>query len=375
MPDADALLAGGLGYAPVASGIREPMRYGTEGVPGLNMFGPLGAMAMSGPFLSGLQNAGFAPMGVGHDQNIYDIMRSRQFYAQQRQAVAQSAAFDRRHYMRTMQNMYGSAGIPFGLEQRRNASAIANLAMAGSPILAQMAPEFLDSLGGQVGSAAVMSSQIMDAGRYMMDPVTGMTGLSANTVTRMTGGLYAGVEANRGRFASAGQMGALVGELERRGRLGSGFMSDTDRLAALQNDMGFGAVGIKAAGSRLGIDTTKKMSAKDMDNLMLDPEVADKLRSIDTNRIQKSLEGYSKAVSVMRDIFGDSGRPNAPMQELLAGLEALTMGMSNQFDPQHGCYHAAGRPRPCVCYRRNTAVHRSQSGHPSARFWAGWWLG
>lgn len=334
MPDSDALVGGGMGYAPIASGIREPIRYGTEGVPVVDSFGPLGAAALNGPFQSMMQSAGYAPMGVGHDQNIYDIMRARQFYAQQRQAVAQSAMFDRRHYMRTMRNLYSSAGIGFGLEQRRTAGAISNLAMAGSPILAQMAPEFLDSLGGQVGSAAVMSSRIMDAGRYMMDPVTGMSGMSAASVSRLTGQLYAGVEANRGRDISAGGMGSLFAELEHRGRVGgSGFLSQQDQLAALRNDAVFGQRGLDAAGRRTGVNAKGNISGKELDNLMMDPEVGERLRAIDSSRVQKNVEGYAKAVSVMRDIFGDSGRPNAPMKDLLAGLEALTMGMSNQFDP------------------------------------------
>lgn len=334
MPDSDALIGGGMGYAPIASGIREPIRYGTEGVPVVDSFGPLGTAVLSGPFQSMMQSAGYAPMGIGHDQNIYDIMRARQFYAQQRQAVAQAAMFDRRHYMRTMQNLYSAAGINFGLEQRRTAGAIANLAMAGSPILTQMAPEFLDALGGQVGSAAVLSSRIMDAGRYMMDPVTGMSGMSAASASHLTGQLYAGVEARRGRDISAGGMGALFAELEHRGRIGSsGFLSQQDQLAALRNDAAFGQRGLDAAANRIGISARGSISGKDLDNLMMDPEVSERLRAIDSSRIQKNIEGYAKAVSVMRDIFGDSGRPNAPMKDLLAGLEALTMGMSNQFDP------------------------------------------
>lgn len=333
MPDADALVMGGMGYAPIASGIREPIRYGTEGVPGIDMFGPVSAVALNGPFQHMMQSAGMAPMGVGHDQNIYDIMRARQFQAQQRQAVAMAANFDRRHYMRTMRNMYSAAGIGFGMEQRRTAGAIASLAQAGSPILTQMAPEFLDALGGQVGSAAVMASQVSDAGRYMMDPVTGMTGMTASSVARLTGQMYAGVEANRGRYASAGQQGALFGELERRGMMGSGFMSQQAQYEALQKDHAFGQAGIAAAGKRAGVDTSQKLSGKDLDTLMMDPEVGARLQAIDSSRITKSIEGYTKAISVMRDIFGDSGRPNAPMKELMAGLEALTMGMGSQFDP------------------------------------------
>lgn len=333
MPDSDALIGGGMGYAPIASGIREPIRYGTEGVPVVDSFGPLSATVLNGPFQSMMQSAGYAPMGVGHDQNIYDIMRARQFYAQQRQAVAQAAMFDRRHQMRTMQNLYSAAGISFGLEQRRTAGAISNLAMAGSPILAQMAPEFLDSLGGQVGSAAVMASRIHDAGRYMMDPVTGLSGFSAESTSRLAGQLYAGVEANRGRDISAGQAGAMFAELEHRGRLGTGFLSQQSQLAALRNDSGFGQAGLDAAGRRAGVNARGSLSGKDLDNLMMDPEVGERLRAIDSSRVQKNVEGYSKAISVMRDIFGDSGKPNAPMKDLLAGLEVLTMGMSNQFDP------------------------------------------
>ena len=50
------------------------------------------------------------------------------------------------------------------------------------------------------------------------------------------------------------------------------------------------------------------------------------LRQFDANKIGNRLKNMSGAVAAMREIFGDMGKPNAPMSQLIEGLNALTQG-------------------------------------------------
>ncbi len=50
------------------------------------------------------------------------------------------------------------------------------------------------------------------------------------------------------------------------------------------------------------------------------------LRDFDAKKITDRLKSLSGVTSAMRDIFGDMGRPNAPMRELMEGLNQLTQG-------------------------------------------------
>lgn len=52
--------------------------------------------------------------------------------------------------------------------------------------------------------------------------------------------------------------------------------------------------------------------------------------NVDASRVGGKLKDYSKAVSAVRDIFGDNGNPNAPMPALLAVLDQLTQGGMHQ---------------------------------------------
>ena len=56
------------------------------------------------------------------------------------------------------------------------------------------------------------------------------------------------------------------------------------------------------------------------------PQLEAALRQFDAKRIATQLQSTAKAVVAMQDIFGDSGRSNVPMMELLTSLDALTQG-------------------------------------------------
>ena len=326
------LLRGGIGYAPLATGRPFVPRFGFEGTP-LGQHPLLGLLAQ--PFGQRLMaGAGYAPFGLGHDQNIYDILRVQQFTLQQREALQVAAQRDRDSYLRTFRGVSAMAGLPFGPEQRRAAQSLADTTAMAAPLMAMMAPDFLDQLGGLRGSATVLTHHLMDAGRYRLDPVTGRTGMSGLSAGLLGQQLYdATADPRTFRGLTAGQVGSMFTEMQYRGLLPGG-LPDTRRAVTDlgRNDPGMLGRAAASQGVTLPQDLNK-LSATDLDKLTLDPQVADRLRSFDVDKVKRSLESYAKAVSAMRDIFGDMGRPNAPMRELVAGLEALTQGSLHQLDP------------------------------------------
>jgi len=356
MPQSTAMLANmGAGYVPLAQGSEHSRRMPFEGLPLIGgqggLFGQVASMAAAPPLMHMMGGVGMVPMGVGHDQNVYDRLMNQRYTAMQMQAMQKAAESDREGFYKSFRGLAAVTGTPFGAQQRAAANQLAHLGTMAAPMMAEMMPDFLDQMGGLRGSATVMSKRMMDAGRYRLDPVTGRMGMSGESVGRQAqqlfGDLYSPDQAHRMQGVSAGQAGALFHELQMRGMVGTaasesrfaGVRGDDPRaqtLRALEQMRGFAPNDLKKAASDAKVDISKglgNLSPEDIDKLNLNPTVADKLRSFDGDRIKRSLRSYVGAVSAMRDIFGDMGRPNAPMQELLAGLEALTGGAMAQIDP------------------------------------------
>lgn len=340
----------GAGYAPMATG-RTPSRpMPTEGIPGFGGggFGTIASVAAMPMIAREFGQVGMVPMGVGHDQNVYDRMMAQRFNHMQMAAMQQAAQSDRASYIDTFRGLAAITGTPFGHEQRRLAQGLASNVAAASPLLAQIMPEVLDQMGGLRGSATVMAARMIDAGRYRLDPVTGQMGMSADTVGRMTQNLHQDMFSRRNLpnmlGITAGQAGAMFHELQLRGMVGSaaaeagygGFRGDDPRsqtfraVSELRRDS---PDTYNRMLSRAGIEQGGAIGGSELDKLRLDPNVADRMRSFDSERVKRSLQSYTKAVAAMRDIFGDLGKQNAPMNELMAGLEAMTSGSMAQIDP------------------------------------------
>jgi hypothetical protein len=352
-PSVAVLTNAGMGYRPLAQGYTPTRVFGTQGLPFTGgQYGGITAMAMGGPLHRMMGDVGMVPMGVGHDQNVYDRMMRQRYTMMQMQAMQQAAQADRDAYMQTFRGLAAVTGTPFGGEQRRAAQSLANAATTMSPLFAEMMPDFLDQLGGLRGSNTVMARRMIDAGRYRMDPVTGRMGMSAESVgaisNRLYGDLYSPENLPAMRGVTAGQVGSMIQELQMRGMIGTAAaqgrymgISGADPRAGVyraMDELGRTADGRTALGSaarNTGVDLTRPggLRAEDLDRLQLDPAIADRLRSFDATKIKRSVQSYVGVVSAMRDIFGDMGKQNAPMAELIAGIEALTMGGMSQIDP------------------------------------------
>lgn len=332
----------GQGYAPMAEGIAHNNRTGFEGLPFAGQ-GPLGALAQMAAMQQLQQSmgrTGMLPVGVGHDQNVYDTMKSMQFSQMQMQAMRTAAESDRATYMNLARGAATLSGRQFGHEQYRAANTVIDPLIAASPYAAQFAPEWLDQMGGRRGSATVMAHRMIDAGRYRVDPVTGRMGMSGESVGLATRSLFADMfnDNNIAKMQgmTAGQAGSLFGELQKRGMMRASELDPQSQMRqAVQSLANTGDLtgvarrqGVSLAGGVSGL------SGADIDKLGLDTAVGDKLRSFDAEKIKRTLKNYTGAMSAMRDIFGDAGKPNAPMAELVQGLEALTAGSMGKIDPQ-----------------------------------------
>ena len=328
-------------YAPMVGS--EPFRpYNAfEGVPLLGDASALGLPAnlLAGLYLPGMMGTlGMAPTVLLHDRNMADVLESRRMTETYRASIAEAARADRQTNLRTLAGFAALTGTPFGASQRREAEALVDSLAPVTPFLAELAPNFLDELGGVRGSAAVMARSFALAGRYRRDPVTGRLGMEGSAPGKLAaqvfGGLYDQGDPAALMGLSAGRLGGLFDELTRRGMVEAPAGTVDDRTRAVWATDPRAATLAATRGSPLGpLGEAAKLSPDELDKLRLDPAVADRLRGFDAEAVKRSLKSYAGVVSAMRDIFGDMGAPNAPMSQLMNGLEALTQGSLSKLQP------------------------------------------
>jgi CRISPR type IV-associated protein Csf3 len=322
-------------YAPVASGLAPTFSSGFEGLP-FTQDNPMLGM-LGGPLLSGLfAKAGYAPMGLGHDRNVYDTLQAQRYQRQMMDLQKKSAEMDRDSWISTMRGIAHMTGTPWGAEQMRASRSLTDAMVNASPMLNIMMPDMMDEMAGPSGSEGVMAGKMMSAGRYRIDPVTGRMGQDPEQVQALSSQMFKDLYvAGGGRDTqgfSAGQIGGLYEQLALRGMLKGSRGSPLDRLGGLDSAT------LRDAASRQNVDIgddadVKNLSPSNTEKMLGDSEISKKLQSFDATKTTNSLKGYLKAVAAVRDIFGDLGRPNAPMSELLNALEQLTNGSVGQVNP------------------------------------------
>jgi hypothetical protein len=255
----------------------------------------------------GIMPAQFSPM-----QGFYDQWRAKQYWQAHQAALSTAAQADRETYVQMLRGMAQMRGTPPGLEQQRAFNVMAGDIAFMAPFLAQAMPETFDAMHGLRGSATVMASFLHRGGLTGVDPATGRTGLTGDSSGILAAEMHRrffGVNADLGgwRGMSAGRAGALYDELQTRGLMGL-------PIGAMARDEQVGRLSAANMGT---VDTLQKLQPTQFDAL---------LRQFDANQIGNRLKEMSGAVAAMREIFGDLGRPNAPMRDLIEGLNKLTQG-------------------------------------------------
>lgn len=311
--------------------------------------------------LQGFMGADRMPAQFNPEQNLYDQMTANRYYGASQQAMAMASRRD----AGAIEDVLGGVTKMMTGTELTEMQTARNFRMAEGiaqymPILSQiMGPDLIDRLHGSRGSATVFAQQFHQAMRTSIDPVTGFAGYEGESAGRVSQNVFEnlfgrGADLSAMRGMSAGQAGMAINELQARGMMGRpmGMMGLAEQRAMLPSELSDDVVSriveelpdIKAVLAAGGTPTEDMLNRgrqqiRGTNALLKDPNVdlsmddlkdlpggEEIIRASDAERIASRLKNLSGAVKAMRDIFGDMGNPNAPMREIINGLEALTQG-------------------------------------------------
>ena len=243
-------------------------------------------MEFIGQFIPGMQAPGMSFGNAGYG-NLLGQVEAQRFQMSHNSALTNAAQQDRGDVQRFAQRIAQATGYGDQFTEQ-SAEDVGKL----YDQLVQFAPQMdnplafraLDVLtGGR--SAVPMAHYLHQAGRSMRDPMTGMRGMSGNSAADIAIKLKNDLFATPGDFSqTAGLRSAEVGEM-------MGAMSERGYL-----------------------NTT-------------DPRIGNLTREGAADQIKEQIKSYSRVLGVMKEIFTENGRPDAPMNELLSAAEAMTGGL------------------------------------------------
>lgn len=277
--------------------IGNPYMFGTylpsaHGI-GLNLFGGMPGgqfidQAISMQLNSLLQSRGYSIGSFNPSQNAFDQFLSQQYSAAQLTAMRSQRAFenDSARLSQFMTRGYSmiTGNTPTDAQKAMIGGISSNVMQYGISTLAPLYPTTVDEIFGLKGSSSLFNMGLAQGSRFLTDPRPG-------------GGFGSFATADGG--AKLGDFGAAVFK----------------RLYENQSDMR--GIGGTAAG-QMFTQMTQRGLLSDKD--------------FNVEGVTTKLKSMSKAVSAMRDIFGDLGKADAPMLEIMNGLEALTQGALQRFD-------------------------------------------
>lgn len=282
----------------------------------------------------------FMPM-----QNPYDQFRAQRYYQGQQEAMQMAAQRDTETYMDIARGAARLAGIDQTDQWQQTTGTMIQDFTKISPMLAQMAPEIFEKMHGTRGSATLLAQSLHRAGQHAIDPVTGGIGFSGQTAGSIADEIFA-LQFGRGanlaemRGIGAGSAGMLYEQLAQRG-LNAPSIGRMDQATQLRElaawDPDAAAIGrLAKRGSRTesavrdsfgaikGLADKQQTGKVDFAEMEKIGGLDDIMRTFDAQQITGRLKNLSGVVAAMRDVFGDMGRPNAPMREIVNGLEMLT---------------------------------------------------
>lgn len=298
-----------------------------SGLPGMD--GPEGALVQMflEPMLTDMLGPGFVPGQFKQTHNLYDHYRRKAQFQSMQTTMSAAGEADQGQYLRLLRGMAATAGVEWNSERERAAQAMATDMSKISPMLAQMMPDTFDRMHGSRGSATVMAQSMFQGGRYRIDPVSGMLGTSADSTAEITKEMYErlygpGADLSLMKGVGAGRAGQMFDELSRRG-LAPRTMSREEQLRGI-------------AKAERGMGATEEDLGKAMDDLrnLSSPQLEMKIRQFEAGRIGDRVKNMAGAVAAMRDVFGEMGQPDAPMSQLIEGLQVLTQGGLATMSPE-----------------------------------------
>jgi len=313
------------------------------GQPGAN-YAPMGGtgnigldMMLAGyaaPMLQSFMGGKFIPQQFPA-QGLLDQMMSSKWQRSAQANLAQAQATDQQAMYSTLAAIRArTTNTPMSGLQQQHLNTFAGMlnnsaAMTGMGMLfGEQNVE--DAFFGRRGSAVRLANAANRIGFYRSDAVTGKDRMSEDSLRSFSSQVYSNLygpdaDLNDVSGFSAGRVGDLMTDLAQRGIL----PASMSKLSASERRRAFRDVGgSKMQLSENLVEDQAIKSAMDrgagMDELTKFSGGAEAVRKIDATRVSNALKGYTDSLSVVRQIFGDNGVTNAPMQQLMAAMEALT---------------------------------------------------
>lgn len=307
----------------------------------------LGGMESLLPWLASMllgnqlfRSQGFAALGGGSG-NIYRSMQEMQLTLSRESLLKNLGVEQRQDYQRFLTGLAHLTGMDTSdTETRQSIRRVSELLDRLTPILVRSLPDLVDTLSGLRGSAAVMSDRMYSASRFRLDPLTGQVGMRPQEIEMLSRRTYEELFAGRRyreRLMTAGEAGSLFDQLQRQAMLPTVTLQDLSpdqlRQAALPLllDEQQRQRLIAAQTSREVLEILR--STVPGGEAQLRTALGQTLRDLNVQQVVNSLRSYEKALTAIREIFGDAGHPNAPVPQLLQALQSLTADQLLQTDP------------------------------------------
>lgn len=322
-------------------------------LPEFQDYSPFGQIAQLGglgsllPWLASMflgnhlfRTQGFMALGGGSG-NVYRSMQEMQLTMSREMLLKNLGVEQQQDYRRFLTGMAHMIGMDTSdPETRKSIQRVSELLDRLTPVLIRSLPELADTLSGLRGSAAVMADRMYSASRFRLDPVTGQVGMQPQEIEALSRRTYEELFAGRRyreRLITAGEAGSLFDQLQRQAMLPTITLQDLSpdqlRPAALTL--------LPEGQERQRLETARTSreildivrSAVPGGEAQLRTVLGQTLRDLNVQQVVQTLRSYEKALSAIREIFGDAGHPNAPMPQLLQALQSLTADQLLQTDP------------------------------------------
>jgi hypothetical protein len=245
-----------------------------------------GVMGQLTPWMG---SQGYMPGQFLPTQNVYDQQQARQQQLLMMQTMQAGAKADQERLEQLTRSAYGLFQTgPITQQQQAFIGQMAGQAVGMLPFLGPSMPGTIDSLFGSTGSQSLFGMG-MAMGTRQLANAQGLTGVfGPQQLGELSTGVFADLYGSGNARSMRGIGGASAGQL---------FSEMTQRGLLPESDL---------------FDQAS--------------------RKFDSSKIASRLKEMSGAVSAMRDIFGDLGKSDAPMSELINGLEALTQNGLGRMD-------------------------------------------
>jgi hypothetical protein len=331
----------GYQQSPQLSGLPGPnyAPFGQMGNPGLDMM----LSTFVAPMLQSFMGGKFLPQQFPA-QGLLDQMVSAKWQQSSRANLAQAQAVDQQAIYRTMAGMRGQlTDKPMTDLQKSHldtfAGVVNNPVAMGMFEMAIGAQNTEDLFFGRRGSATRLASAVNRIGFSRADSITGKDRMSEDSLKAFSSDIYSnlygpGADLNDVSGFSAGRVGDIMTDLAQRKLL----PASMSKLTASERRRAFeeaGGAGMKFSENAADDQAIKKAmgGGESIENITKIAGGAEAVRKVDATRVANSIKGYTDALGAVREIFGDNGMTNAPMQQLLAAMEGLTQNSISSMSP------------------------------------------